>query len=161
MVESLRYAARNHHVPVVATFLEAADPKPFNSALLIDPTGQIALHHWKVHICSFDNPESGCGRGKDFRVAEIHGSAAPVQVGLMKPSLTFASCKCAPELSRWLWESPSQITQRRVSGVDSFAVDPVGKVITIADESPSIAIANFDLALIRRVRLEDHARWRV
>lgn len=35
-VTKFRDAAKNHKMHVVATFLENADPKPFNSAILID-----------------------------------------------------------------------------------------------------------------------------
>lgn len=78
-----RDAARAHRVHVVATFLEAGDPDPFNAALLIDPRGDTVLHHRKVHICDFDSPESACGRGTTFDVAAIGTAAGPVRVGLM------------------------------------------------------------------------------
>src|SRR5262245_46933436 len=46
-----RRAARTEGVHVVATFLEAAEPLPFNTALLIAPDGRTLLHHRKVHVC--------------------------------------------------------------------------------------------------------------
>jgi predicted amidohydrolase len=76
-------AARDHRTHVVATFLEAADPKPFNSAVLIDPGGNVVLHHRKVYICDFDSPENACEHGHGFGVAEIDTSAGPVKLGLM------------------------------------------------------------------------------
>ena len=82
-VERLGTAAREHSVHVVATLLERGDPKPYNTALLIDCAGAIVLHHRKVHICDFDSPESGCGRGRAFDVAEIETAAGSVTVGLM------------------------------------------------------------------------------
>src|SRR5262245_14370023 len=48
-----RDAARGSGIHVVATFLEVGEPKPFNAAVLIDPRGDIVLHHRKVHICDF------------------------------------------------------------------------------------------------------------
>jgi len=193
-VESFRNAARKYHINVVATFLEAADPKPFNSALLIDPNGQTVLHHRKVHICDFDNPECACDRGKDFRVAEIQTSAGPVKIGLMVcmdreyPEGARSLSRAGAELALVpnccdLASDPTvgdvRIAQARgrafemVMGIavanypaprsdgHSFAVDALGKVIALADDSPCLAIANFDLALIRRVRVEDHFRWRL
>ena len=82
-VARFRDAARAHRVHMVATFLEAGDPDPFNTALLIDPRGDTVLHHRKVHICDFDSPESACGRGTGFEVAAVETAAGPVRVGLM------------------------------------------------------------------------------
>jgi predicted amidohydrolase len=82
-VGQFRDAARANGVHVVATFLEAAESKPFNAAVLIDPTGSIVLHHRKVHICDFDTPEFACARGDTFDVREIETSAGAVRVGLM------------------------------------------------------------------------------
>jgi predicted amidohydrolase len=82
-VGQFRGAARASGVHVVATFLEAAQPKPFNAAVLIDPRGDVVLHHRKVHICDFDTPEFACARGETFDVTAIETSAGPVRVGLM------------------------------------------------------------------------------
>jgi deaminated glutathione amidase len=82
-VERFRQAARHSGIYVVATLLEAATPKPFNAALLINPQGETVLHHRKVHICDFDAPESACDRGYEFRSTEIHTSAGSVRVGMM------------------------------------------------------------------------------
>jgi len=76
-------AARASGIHVVATFLEAAEPKPFNAAVLIDPLGRIARHHRKVHVCDFDTPEFACAPGQGFDVAEIKTGAGAVRVGLM------------------------------------------------------------------------------
>jgi len=82
-VERFRQAARDTGLYVVATLLEAATPKPFNSALLINPEGETVLHHRKVHICDFDVPELACDRGHEFRSTDIHTSSGPVRVGMM------------------------------------------------------------------------------
>lgn len=76
-------AARASGIHVLATFLEAAQPKPFNAAVLIDPRGDVVLHHRKVHICDFDTPEFACGRGDAFDVREIETAAGAFRVGLM------------------------------------------------------------------------------
>lgn len=76
-------AAKAHRVHVVATFLEQAEPKPFNAALLIGPGGRPLLHHRKVHICDFDSPELACGRGSDFTPCDIETGAGPVRIGVM------------------------------------------------------------------------------
>ncbi len=41
----------------------------------------------------------------------------------------------------------------------SLAVDPLGRVITLADAKPGIALATFDLEAIRRTRAAEHFRW--
>jgi predicted amidohydrolase len=82
-ISKFREAPKAHQIHVVATFLEAADPKPFNSAVLIDPMGDTVLHHRKVHICDFDSPECACAPGSQFEVSEIETTAGLVRVGLM------------------------------------------------------------------------------
>lgn len=193
-IEGFREAAKKYHMHVVATFLEAADPKPFNSALLIDPNGQTVIHHRKVHICDFDSPECACDKGKEFRVAGIQTSAGPVKIGLMicmdreypeaARALSRAGAEIALvpnccELASDQTMGDVRIAQARgrafemVMGIalanypaprsdgHSFAVDALGKVITIAGDSAGLALADFDLSLIRRVRVEDHFRWRL
>ena len=43
----------------------------------------------------------------------------------------------------------------------SFAVDPCGSIITIADASPQLVLATFDIGMIRRLRTEERFRWQV
>jgi len=43
----------------------------------------------------------------------------------------------------------------------SFAVDSTGAIIAMADDSPGLTMAAFDLSLIRKARTEDHFRWQV
>jgi predicted amidohydrolase len=84
-VKQFRETAKTHRMHVVATFLEAANPKPFNSALLIDSCGHTVLHHRKVYICDFDpdGPDALCDRGEGFSVGEIQTSVGTVKLGLM------------------------------------------------------------------------------
>jgi predicted amidohydrolase len=82
-VGRFREAARAYGVHVVAPFLEKAEPKPFNAALLIDAGGRALLHHRKVHICAFDSPEPACGHGSGFTPCDIETAAGAVRVGLM------------------------------------------------------------------------------
>lgn len=193
-IERFREAARVHEMYVVATFLEAADPKPFNSALLIDPRGNTVLHHRKVHICDFDSPESACDRGTQFSVVEIETAAGGVKLGLMicmdreypeaARSLSCAGAEIALvpnccDLATDRTVGDVRIAQMRgrsfetVIGIavanypkprfdgHSFATDPTGAVIAMADDSPGLTIASFDLPLIRKIRLEDQFRWRL
>jgi len=193
-VTRCRAAAISNRMYVVATFLEAADPRPFNSALLIDPKGSTVLHHRKVHICDFDVTEVACGRGEKFDVGEIHTPEGSVKVGLM-----ICMDREYPESARLLSRAGAEIALvanscdlakdpilgdvriaemrgrafEMVMGIavanypkpscdgHSFAVDPHGAVIAMADDSPGLTIASFDLDLIRRVRIEDQFRWRV
>lgn len=193
-IERFRAAAISQQMYVVATFLEAADSKPFNSALLIDPKGNTIIHHRKVHICDFDIPECGCGRGEGFGVGEIQTPDGAVKVGIMicmdreYPESARSLSRAGAEIalvpnSCHLAKDPDlgdlRVAQMRgrafemVMGIavanypkpacdgHSFAVDVFGTVIAMADDSPRLTIASFDLDLIRRARVEDHFRWRV
>ena len=82
-VGMFRRAAREQGVHVVATFLEAAKPLPFNSALLIAPDGCTVLHHRKVYVCDFDFPECATAAGGGFAVGHVQTTAGPLAVGLM------------------------------------------------------------------------------
>jgi predicted amidohydrolase len=193
-VRKFRETARTHRMHVVATFLEAAEPKPFNSALLIDPGGRPVLHHRKVHICDFDSPEIACGRGATFEVCDIEAGTGAVRLGLM-----ICMDREYPEAARSLSRQGAEIAlvpnccdlaadqacgdvrvaQMRgrafetVMGIavanypaprcdgHSFAVDPSGRVIAMADHSPGLTIADFDLAAIRKARIEDRFRWQI
>lgn len=192
-VEKFRDAARACRVYVVATFLEAAEPKPFNSALLIDPMGRTVLHHRKVHICDFNSPECACARGGEFRIAEIETDVGSVNVGLMicmdreYPDAARALSQAGAEialvpnccdLARDPIVGDVRIAQMRgrafeaVMGIavanypaprcdgHSFATDPTGAVIAMADDSPDLTIATFDLRSIRETRIQEHFRWR-
>ena len=195
-IQEFREAARTHRMHVVATFLEAADPKPFNSALLIDPDGRTVLHHRKVYICDFDdrNPDAACGRGEQFSVGAIETAIGSVKLGLMicmdreypeaARSLSRAGAEIAlvPNCCNLVADDAYgdvRIAQTRgrsfeavigiavanypAPGCDghSFATDPTGTVIAIADESPGLTIAAFELSVIRQIRLEDQFRWRL
>jgi predicted amidohydrolase len=193
-VGRFREAAKTHRMHVVATFLEAAEPKPFNAALLIDPDGRPVLHHRKVHICDFDNPESACGRGAAFAARDIETRAGPVRVGLMicmdreYPEAARSLSRQGAEIALVpncceLAEDPVcgdvRIAQMRgrafetVIGIavanypaprcdgHSFAVMPSGAIIAMADRSPGLVIAAFDLAMIRKARIEDRFRWQI
>jgi predicted amidohydrolase len=43
----------------------------------------------------------------------------------------------------------------------SFAADPRGAVIVMADDSPGLSVAAFDLAEIRKARIEERFRWKI
>lgn len=78
-----RDAARAYDIHVVATLLERAEPKPFNTAVLIDRAGETSLVQRKRHICFFGVPEEACGAGTTSHSATIETRHGPVAVGLM------------------------------------------------------------------------------
>ncbi|MFC3165304.1 carbon-nitrogen hydrolase family protein [Ciceribacter thiooxidans] len=82
-IEKFRAAARRTEIAVVATFLEEAEPKPFNSAVLIDRYGDIVLHQRKRHICFFDAPEEACAPGDSSSVFRLDTRRGQVAVGIM------------------------------------------------------------------------------
>lgn len=188
-VRRFRQAAKAHQTHVVATFLEKAEPKPFNAALLIGAAGRPLLHHRKVHICDF---ELACGRGSGFAATDIETGCGPVRVGLM-----ICMDREYPEAARSLSQQGAEIvlvpnccdlaTDRAVGDVriaqargrafesvigiavanypvprcdgHSFAVDPSGRIIVMADASPGLVLAGFDLAAIRKARRQERFRW--
>jgi deaminated glutathione amidase len=193
-VGRFRAAAKTQRIHVVATFLERAEPKPFNTALLIDPDGSPLLHYRKVHICDFDSPEIACGRGSGFAACDIETRTARVRVGLMicmdreypeaarSLSRQGAEIVLVPNCCDLLTDSAVadvRIAQTRgrafetVTGIavanypaprcdgHSFAVDPYGRIIAIADASPGLVSATFDLAAVRVARREDRFRWQI
>jgi deaminated glutathione amidase len=193
-VGRFRQTAKAHRVHVVATFLEKAEPKPFNAALLIDADGRPLLHHRKVHICDCDSPELACTRGLGFAACDIETGAGPVRVGLM-----ICMDREYPEAARSLSHQGAEIvlvpnccnlaSDRAVGDVriaqargrafetvigiaianypaprcdgHSFAVDPVGRITVMADASPGLVFATFDLTSIRRARREERFRWQI
>ena len=189
-----REAARTHQIHVVATFLEKAEPQPFNSALLVDTAGRPLLHHRKVHICDFDSPELACGRGSGFAACDIDTGAGPVRLGLMicmdreYPDAARALSRQGAEIALVpncadLATDPTvgdvRVAQARgrafeaVIGIavanypaprcdgHSFAVDPSGRIIVMADTSPGLVLATFDLGAIRKARREERFRWQI
>lgn len=106
-------------------FLEAADPKPFNSALLINPKGETVLHHRKVYICDFDAPELACGRGREFLSMEILTSAGTVCVGLM-----ICIDREFPEAARSVSRACAEIAL--VPNCCTLATDPIQSDVRIA-----------------------------
>jgi deaminated glutathione amidase len=142
-IELYREAARTNQIHVIATFLEAADPKPFNSALLIDPKGRTVLHHRKVHICDFDNPECACDRGKEFNVGEIETAAGSVKLGLM-----ICMDREYPQAAASLSRAGAEIVL--VPNCCNLAMDPVVGDVRIAqmrgrafESVIGIAVANY------------------
>jgi predicted amidohydrolase len=57
----LREAARRHRIFVCAGVVERADDHLFNAAVLIDPTGQVLVHHRKIHELDFARELYSCG----------------------------------------------------------------------------------------------------
>jgi predicted amidohydrolase len=124
-IGKFRDAALVNRVHVVATLLEVADRKPFNSALLLDPGGRTVLHHRKVHICDFDSPENLCGRGDGFRAVKIETSVGTVCMGLM-----ICMDREYPEAARSLSKQGAEIAL--VPNCCDLAADPLVGDVRIA-----------------------------
>jgi predicted amidohydrolase len=74
----------------------------------------------------------------DVRIAQVRGRAFETVMGIAVANYPYPRCDG-----------------------HSFAVGATGSVIAIADASPGLAIASFDLASIRKTRIEDRFRWKV
>lgn len=57
----IRQAARAHRVFVCAGIVERAGDKLFNAAVLVDPSGDVLIHHRKIHELDFGRELYGCG----------------------------------------------------------------------------------------------------
>ena len=75
--------AHELRMAICITYLEAWDGGPRNAATLFDRTGNEVLHYAKVHLCTWDTPESACTPGGAFPVATLGTAVGPVEVGLM------------------------------------------------------------------------------
>ena len=136
-------AARASGLFVVTTFLEAADPRPYNAACLIAPDGRIVLDHRKVHICDFDSPEIFCARGSGFASATIDTRSGPLTLGLM-----ICMDREYPEATRALSQAGAEIAL--VPNACLLATDPEVGDVRIAqargrafETVMGIAVANY------------------
>jgi len=184
-------AARSEGIAVVATFLETGESRPFNSAVLIDRSGEIVLRQRKRHICHFDIPEEVCAAGDHSEVVSLLTAAGAVNVGIMIcmdrefPDVASDLVRLGAEIilvpnSSPLVDDP-EVGDVRVAGVRamafqavvgiavanypapkddgrSFAVSPLGRVLSMAGELPEIAVADFDLDMIRATQEKEWFR---
>lgn len=79
---AFRELAKELEMAIGITFLEKHDPKPLNSILLFDRTGNERLHYSKVHICAFAD-ETVLSPGEDFYVTDLDIGRGTVRVGSM------------------------------------------------------------------------------
>ena len=64
------------------TFLEKHDPKPLNSLILFDRSGNRKIHYSKVHTCDFAD-EKVLSSGDDFYVTDLDIGKDMIKVGAM------------------------------------------------------------------------------
>ena len=64
------------------TFLEKHDPKPLNSLILFDRSGNRKIHYSKVHTCDFAD-EKVLSSGEDFYVTDLDIGKDMIKVGAM------------------------------------------------------------------------------
>lgn len=77
-VKTLRNAAMEHHIGVVATYLSKTAAKPQNTAIIIDRDGEVILEYAKVHTCDF-SLEALLQSGNAFKVCEFDN----IRLGVM------------------------------------------------------------------------------
>lgn len=74
--------AKELQMAIGITFLEKSDPKPLNSMILFDKSGEPRLHYSKVHICAFAD-EIVLSPGEDFYVTDLDIGRGTVKIGSM------------------------------------------------------------------------------
>ena len=82
--DAFRNAAARNHILVCTGIVERAGDAIFNAAVLIDPEGQVRLHHRKVY--ELEIAQDLYGRGDRLGVADTHLG----RIGLMICSDAFA-----------------------------------------------------------------------
>ncbi|CAN7151897.1 carbon-nitrogen hydrolase family protein [Pararhizobium sp. LjRoot238] len=190
-IDKFRSAARRNGVAVVATFLERGKVKPFNSAVLIDSSGEIVLHQRKRHICFFAIPEEVCAPGESSEVIRLQTGAGEIAIGIMIcmdrefPDVASDLVRAGAEIILVPNSSPLVddvgVGDIRVAGVRamafqsvvgvavanypepkddgrSFAVDPLGKVVTMGGTIQELVIADLDLDHIRATQKNEWFR---
>lgn len=89
--------ARELHLNIAVTYLQAHHPKPRNSVSIINNSGDVVLNYSKVFICNFGEDELlkaepnsadigcdiGCDPGDSFDVCTLSTSEGEVRVGAM------------------------------------------------------------------------------
>lgn len=78
LLRTLRTAAKEFNMGVVATAFTKGEARPQNSAFVIGKSGQILMKYSKVHTCDF-SLEACLESGNEFRVCDFDG----VKLGVM------------------------------------------------------------------------------
>ena len=81
-IVSFSSLAKELQMAIGITFLEKHEPKPLNSMILFDRSGDERLHYSKVHTCDFDE-EQVLSSGDDFYVTELDIGRDKIKVGSM------------------------------------------------------------------------------
>jgi len=84
--EFVRYfiaLAQELSMAIAITLLERKGRNLYNTVLLIERTGKIAMRYAKVHVCSFDTHEKELTPGSGFKTATIETDEGPVRIGAM------------------------------------------------------------------------------
>ena len=74
--------AKELQMAIGITFLEQNEPKPLNSIILFDRSGELRLHYSKVHICAFAD-EKVLSSGDCFYVTDLDIGRGTVKIGSM------------------------------------------------------------------------------
>jgi deaminated glutathione amidase len=92
----------------------------------------VTMNHAALHDPATDRTVG------DVRIAQARGRAFKAVIGIAVANYPAPRC-----------DGPS------------FAVDPSDIIIAMADTSPGLVFAPFDLAAIRKARREDRFRWQI
>jgi predicted amidohydrolase len=93
------------------------------------------------------------------RVRSSASPAIPIKPSVQS-SLSVAMSSSHLTLSRSISIAFANYPAPRCDG-HSFAVDPSGRIIAMADTSPGFVLATFDLGAIRKARRQERFRWQI
>lgn len=171
--------AKELNLAIAITYLGMGKNKPTNSVAIINADGGVVLEYAKVRICNFDKPECDLEAGEEFKTCEINGvklgamicfdrefpeSARElmhkgVEIILVPNSCSLVNCPVLGDVR--FAQIRARAFENKVGVVvanypapkndgHSCAVDMDGKVVSLADESEGIFIAEFDIDRIRK-----------
>lgn len=81
-VQAFSGLAKELHMAIAVTFLEAYEPAPRNTVCVFDRFGTLILTYAKVHTCDFGE-EAVLTPGDEFPVAELSTENGRIQIGAM------------------------------------------------------------------------------
>jgi predicted amidohydrolase len=178
-VQHFAELAKDLHMAIAVTYLQAWEGSPRNAVTLFDRNGKSLFTYAKVHTCDFEAMEAATTPGTDFYVAELDTRVGPVNVGAMicfdreQPEgarilmlkgaeLILTPNACGLDEMRLdqfkvrAWENVLDVAMANYpkpkDNGHSVAYDWSGHCRIAAGEDEGLFLASFDLARLREAR---------
>ncbi len=175
--------AKELEMAIVVTYLERWPKAPRNSATLIDRYGKQLFTYAKVHTCDFSKREAACTPGDDFYVGELDTAKGKIAVGMMicydreqpesarvlmlkgaelilTPNACILDQLRLDQFKTRAYENAVVVAMANYpKGHDgtngqSVSFDAKGKMLVQPQSEPGINLASFNIAEMRKHRME-------